>query len=65
LFDDRLAYGARAVKMASTVVIGAIFLRMIAVGDKRLNLTANCKQIFCSKLNETLDLKKEKFLLSP
>lgn len=34
LLDDRLAYGARAVMMASTVVIGAIFLRMIADGTK-------------------------------
>lgn len=34
LFDERLAYGARAVMMASTVVRGAIFLRMIAVRGK-------------------------------
>lgn len=38
LFDERLAYGARAVMMASTVVTGAIFLRMIAVKDKSLYL---------------------------
>lgn len=34
LFDERLAYGASAVIMASTVVRGAIFLRMIAVQKK-------------------------------
>lgn len=38
LLDERLAYGARAVKMASTVVRAAIFLRMIAVEDKCLYL---------------------------
>lgn len=32
LLAERLAYGARAVIMASMVVSGAIFLRMIAVG---------------------------------
>ncbi len=38
LLDERLAYGARAVMMASTVVKGAIFLRMIAVQDKSVYL---------------------------
>lgn len=33
LLVDRLAYGARAVMMASTVVRGAMFLRMIAGED--------------------------------
>lgn len=39
LLDERLAYGARAVMMASTVVSGAIFLRMIAVQNKSLYLS--------------------------
>lgn len=34
LFAERLAYGARAVKMASTVARGATFLKMIAVQVK-------------------------------
>lgn len=42
LFDERLAYGARAAIMASTVVSGAIFLRMIAVEKKQECVRMQC-----------------------
>lgn len=42
LLAERLAYGARAVIMASMVVSGAIFLRMIAVGEERGHVRGQC-----------------------
>lgn len=58
LLDERLAYGARDVKMASTLVIAAIFLRMIAVQDKSLYLKQSTmdSDIFHFKLSRTLHI---------
>ena len=51
LFDERLAYGARAVMIASTVVRGAMFRRMIAIQKKSVYVCIYIYKIliFCLK----------------
>lgn len=52
LFDDKLAYGARTDNMASTVVWGAIFLKMIAEFRKRALINKIIVgKYFCPALN--------------
>lgn len=64
LFEERLAYGARAVMMASTVVIAAIFLRMIAVRGQKPICQNDLSWIRILVMWDTACLK-EMSLLSP
>lgn len=64
LFDERLAYGARAVMMASTVVRGAIFLRMIAVHNKSVYVRITYF-FFLFQTKWDIACIKDKSLLSP